>query len=513
MGRFAIAAGHAATAEAGAEALRAGGTAVDAVVAAALAACAAEPLLAGLFGGGFLAVREPSGRSRVLDFFVQTPRRRVPERELDLREIEADFGDARQTFHIGAAAIATPGVVPGLAEAHARFGRVPLRELAGPAVQAAGRGLPFSAFQAHVLQVIAPICRATPAAAALFCPDGETLAVAGETLANPALADALDAFAHEGARLFQDGEIGQALASVAADGGHLTVEDLAAYRPLWRAPLEAARGPARLSLNPEPSLGGALIALALRLAPRSASAAEWAQALALVARARAETLEQGGDAAVFALLGPEGEARLRALAARPPSTRGTTHVSAIDASGMAAALTLSNGEGCGRVVPGTGTMANNMLGEADLLPLGLDRWATDVRLASMMAPTLMAWPDGSVAALGSGGSNRIRSAMAQAIARLADGGEALDRAVEAPRLHVEHAAPPEDPRAPAGPSIDFEDRFPERERAELLRAFPAARPWPQDSLFFGGVHAVRRAPGGAVEAAADPRRDGAALTG
>ena len=510
MSRFAIAAGHAATAEAGAAALRAGGSAVDAVVAAALAACAAEPLLAGLFGGGFLTVRETSGRARVLDFFVQTPRRRLPPGERDLREIEADFGDARQRFHIGAGAIAVPGVVPGLAEAQARFGRIPLRELAQPAIEAAARGLPFSAFQAQVLQVIAPICRATPAARALFCPDGETLAAAGETLANPALADALDAFAQEGPRLFQEGEIARALAGIAAEGGHLRAADLAAYRPEWRAPLQAARGAARLSLNPGPALGGALVALALRLAPAGASALDWARALALVAKARAETQAAGGD--VLALLEEAEVARLRDLAARPPSVRGTTHVSAVDASGMAAALTLSNGEGCGIVVPGTGTMANNMLGEADLLPQGLDGWTPDVRLASMMAPTVMAWPDGGVAALGSGGSNRIRSAMAQALARLADRGEALDRAIEAPRLHVEHEPPAGDPDAPAGPSIDFEDRFPGAEREALLRAFPAARPWAQESLFFGGVHAVRRAANGAVEAAADPRRDGAALT-
>ncbi|SFJ03039.1 gamma-glutamyltransferase [Albimonas pacifica] len=511
MSRFAIAAGHVATAEAGAVALRAGGTAVDAVVAAALAACAAEPLLAGLFGGGFLAVREASGRSRMLDFFVQTPRRRLPEPERDLRAIEADFGDARQSFHIGAGAIATPGLVPGLAEAHARFGRIPMRELARPALEAAGRGLPFSAFQARVLQVIAPICRATPAARALFCPDGETLAVAGETLANPALADAIDAFAQEGPRLFQEGEIARALAGIAAEGGHLTIEDLAAYRPAWREPLQAERGAARLSLNPGPALGGTLVALALRLAPADASALDWAHALATVAKARAEAEAQaGGD--VLARLGEATAEGLRALAARPRSERGTTHVSAVDASGMAAALTLSNGEGCGLVVPGTGTMANNMLGEADLLPRGLDGWRTDVRLASMMAPTAMAWPDGSVAALGSGGSNRIRSAMAQAIARLADRGEALDRAIEAPRLHVEHAPPAGDPDAPPGPSIDFEDRFPGAEREALTRAFPAARPWAQESLFFGGVHAVRRSRSGVVEAAADPRRDGAALT-
>lgn len=516
MARFAIAAGHALTAEAGAAALRAGGSAVDAAIAAALAACAAEPLLAGLFGGGFLLAREPGGRVRLLDFFVQTPARRQPERDMDLRAVEADFGPARQVFHIGAASIAAPGVIPGLAEAHARLGRIPLRELAAPAVEIAAKGAPLSDFQAHVLQVVAPICRATKEARALFLPDGETLAKPGEVLRNPALADALEAFAHEGTRLFQEGEIARALADLARSGGHLAAADLAAYRPEWREPLIGMRGPVRISTNPGPALGGALATLALGLAPRDAGAADWARALAVVARARDEALRGGGDAAVLALLGEDGMARLRALVARPQAPRGTTHISVVDASGAAAALTLSNGEGSGLVVPGTGTMANNMMGEADLLPLGLDRWTPGVRLASMMAPSLMEWPDGSVAALGSGGSNRIRSAMALTLARLADRGEALDRAIEAPRLHADLPGAPgvdEDSDAPRALAVDFEDRFPEAERAALLRAFPGARPWARDSMFFGGVHAVRRVASGAAEAAADPRRDGATRLG
>ena len=494
---FAIAAGHALTAEAGAVALRAGGTAVDACVAAALAACAAEPVLASLLGGGFLMVREPGGKTRLLDFFVHTPRRCRPEGEWDLRPIHADFGDARQEFHIGAAAIATPGVAAGLAEAHARLGRIPMAELAAPAVEAASRGAPLSAFQAEVLKVVAPIFTAEAPARALYC-NGDAPAGAGFHLRNPALADALEAYAHEGPRLVHEGEIGRALCALTAAGGHLTAEDLARYRPEWRDPLTVSRGAARISLNPAPSLGGTLTAFALELLPSRPSAEGLARAFALTARARLEA----GEAQTFSLLSPASLARWRKVAGLPAATRGTTHVSAVDASGMAAALTLSNGEGCGLIVPGTGIMPNNMLGELDLLPEGLDRWRPDTRMASMMAPSLIAWRDGSVAALGSGGSNRIRSAMAGVIARLTDGGEALDRAIAAPRIHAEGRAS----------EIDFEDRFPEAERAALLRAWPEARPWPRDSLFFGGVHAVRRAPSGAVDAAADARRDGAALT-
>src|SRR5690606_28348430 len=122
MPDFAVACGHRVTAEAVAEVLRAGGTAVDAAIAGCLAGLAAEPALAGLLGGGFLMVREPRGQIRVLDFFVQTPTHRRPEHELDFRAVEAQFGTATQEFHIGAGSIAAPGVAPGLAEAHARYG-------------------------------------------------------------------------------------------------------------------------------------------------------------------------------------------------------------------------------------------------------------------------------------------------------------------------------------------------------------------------------------------------------
>ncbi|MEM8756074.1 MAG: gamma-glutamyltransferase, partial [Pseudomonadota bacterium] len=110
-------------------------------------------------------------------------------------------------------------------------------------------------------------------------------------------------------------------------------------------------------------------------------------------------------------------------------------------------------------------------------------------------------PGGGVVMLGSGGSNRIRTALAQVAARIVDGARQED-AVAAPRLHVESAE-----------EIDFEDDFPEKERAALLRHRPEARPWSEPSMFFGGVHAVARDPRGGVEAAGDPRRDGVAIVG
>jgi len=128
-------------------------------------------------------------------------------------------------------------------------------------------------------------------------------------------------------------------------------------------------------------------------------------------------------------------------------------------------------------------------------------WAPDTRLSSMMAPTAIEWPDGGLVMLGSGGSNRIRTAIAQVAARIIDQGDRLEDAVAAPRVHVEGESP----------KVDFEDRLSESDRADLCTAYPEAQAWAADSMFFGGVHAVRRDAKGGFEAAGDARRAGAAL--
>jgi len=505
MTDFAVAAGHELTAGAAADVLRAGGTAVDAAIAGALGAMVAEPVLAGLLGGGFLMVREPDGKAHLLDFFVQTPHRRSPESELDFRAIAAQFGTVTQEFHIGAGTIAVPGVAPGLAEAHRRFGRIPFRELAGPAVAVARAGVTVTEFQARLSSIVAEILRSDPAVQALFCIRDAPL-VAGSTWRNPDLADTLDPYAHEGPRFVTEGEVAAALLTVARAGGHLQAEDIRVYRPEWREPLTWSRGTARVRLNPPPSLGGALIAFALGMAHADPGPVALVQAFETTSRARVETaLDAAPEDAALRLLDPTLVARYRnGIAGRPASTRGTTHISVIDRDGMGAALTLSNGEGCGRIAPGTGMMPNNMLGEADLLPRGFQSWHPDRRLSSMMAPTTVDWPEGRMAMLGSGGSNRIRTAVAQVLIGLIDRDEHLAAAIGRPRLHVE----PGDP-----PAVDFEDPGGGAMRDAILRDYAQARPWPDHSMFFGGVHAVLRTASGDLAAAGDPRRAGAALTG
>jgi gamma-glutamyltranspeptidase/glutathione hydrolase len=123
----------------------------------------------------------------------------------------------------------------------------------------------------------------------------------------------------------------------------------------------------------------------------------------------------------------------------------------------------------------------------------------------MMAPMAVSWPDGRLAVLGSGGSNRIRTALAQVAVRVIDGSARLDDAIAAPRLHVEGVRPPR---------LDYERAgLGEAEERALLAAFPEARGWAEPSMFYGGVHAVMREARGALQAAGDARRGGAARSG
>jgi gamma-glutamyltranspeptidase/glutathione hydrolase len=177
-------------------------------------------------------------------------------------------------------------------------------------------------------------------------------------------------------------------------------------------------------------------------------------------------------------------------------SRGTTHISVADRDGNIASLTASNGEGCGYVLPGTGIMLNNMLGEEDLNFGGFHRWPEGARLASMMSPAVAERADGTRLALGTGGSNRIRSALTQVLVNLLDFGMSPEQAVQAPRMHLE------------GEMLSIEPGFGMEAMAALTETVPRHHLWPQQNLFFGGVHTVSIGPGGIFDGAGDPRRGG-----
>ncbi len=253
-----MAAGHKATADAAAFALREGGNAFDAVIAAHWTACVAEPVLTSLGGGGFLIAQPHNGAPRVYDFFTHTPRHKRPVGDIDFHPIHADFGTMRQEFHIGHGSIATPGTVRGLFSVHRDLGGLPMAVLAAPAVQLAREGVRVNALQAYILDVVRPIYLASAAAAERFGSRREAGRLVGEDelLRLPELADTIQWLVEEGDRLFYEGDIAAAIdRACSTQGGHLRREDLATYQVKLREPLQVTYRGARLLTNPPPSSG------------------------------------------------------------------------------------------------------------------------------------------------------------------------------------------------------------------------------------------------------------------
>jgi len=506
--RGVIAAGHELTVHAAEVVLREGGKAFDAIVAAHFAACVAEPILTSLGGGGFLLAKPASGQPLVFDFFVHTPyEKRTPE-ALDAREVAIDFGPARQSFHIGRGTSATPGVVKGVFEAHRRLCTMPMRELCAPAIRYAREGVRMNALLAYIAGVVHPIYTESPAARAIYGGSGpHARLLEGDIIRQPALAETLEALAIEGDDLFYRGEIAHLIARDGEQGGGLlTRADLERYAVELREPLITEYRDVTIMTNPPPSSGGILIAFALklldgaRLGAHTFGSIEHLRLLAKVMRAtssaRVEALQPDGYLDPRKLLDAHYLARYRQqVIGRPRATRGTTHISVIDGKGNVASMSLSNGEGCGEIVPGTGIMLNNMLGEDDLSPHGLKNWRPGLRMSSMMAPSLVLRPRGEVIATGSGGSNRIRTAILQVLINLVDYDMDVEPAVRSPRIHME------------GDKLSLEGGLAIEKLEALLAAFPEHETWPELNLFFGGAHTVMRAESG-FRGAGDPRRGG-----
>lgn len=504
----AVAAGHQQTADAATMMLREGGNAFDAALAAMCVACLAEPVLASMGGGGFLLCRTSGRESLLYDFFVQTPRLKRDISEVAFYPIQADFGDAQQEFHIGLGSAATPGMIKGLFQIHRERCRLPLDMIVEPARQLARSGVVVNPFQHYISTVVEPILRSSPEAFDLHCSpvDQERLAAVGEKTPVPEFADALEALAAEGDALFYRGEMGATLVQDCREsGGYLSRDDLEHYRVEKRRPLSLAYRDARLVINPPPSQGGLLIGFTLALMREMALATEGfgsTDHLRHTARAMKYTQRMRGDSGIHERL--EQNPSIEALAEEyrhllrrhPTASRGTTQISVLDRHGNSASMTLSNGEGCGYVLPGTGIMINNMLGEEDVNPHGFHHWPEDRRIASMMAPSALRLGDGSLVVLGSGGSNRIRSAILQVVSNLVDFGMDVKTAVEAPRIHFEDGL------------LNLE---PPRQRTVLdglAETFPQLRLWSERNLFFGGAHTVLMHPDGRFEGWGDPRRGG-----
>jgi gamma-glutamyltranspeptidase / glutathione hydrolase len=505
--RAAVAATSTLAAQAGLDLVHAGGSAVDAAIAAMAVAMVTEPGVVSPMGGAYVNVWPVDGEPVVIDGNVEMPGRGLPPERLGagVREITMPYGGGI-TILAGHGSAATPGVFAAFDLAHERFGSAPWAELLSPAIDAVTHGFPLGSAAASYLALTYESVFGwdEQTHAAVTGPCG-TVAQTGDLLRSADLAATLGTIADEGAAVLYTGALAERFVSdMERRGGLVTAADLAAYRAVERAALTTTLGDWTLATNPPPSIGGPVLTALLRLLGErpAATVGDVIELQRAVLGYRRDTLDVAPD---LADAGREllGVVEQRGLAGLPTSSS-TAHVSVMDHTGLACAITASAGYGSGATVPGTGLMLNNCLGEPELNRLGLHALAPGTRLASNMAPTTGRCTDGSGLAVGTPGADRITTALMQVLQAYCLQGQGIQDAIDRPRVHVGWG--------PDGsPRVEYERddalaRAAARSGLEAVEHEPAA-------MYFGGVGAALRSADGTLSAAADPRRAAATALG
>lgn len=221
----AVASANALASEAGIEIMQAGGNAVDAAVATAFAIGVVEPQMSGLGGSGSMLIwLQDEGQPYYLDFYA-------------MQNAASFRGRTGETDDPGLRIVGIPGAVPGLLEAHRRFGSLPLAQVLAPAIQLAENGFPVGQILARFIRSDSAKLHRYEAGREQMWPGGEALSP-GDIYRNPALAATLRAIAAQGRPAFDDGAAGRAIVSALNAGGHpATIEDLRGFEPQWKRPL------------------------------------------------------------------------------------------------------------------------------------------------------------------------------------------------------------------------------------------------------------------------------------
>jgi gamma-glutamyltranspeptidase/glutathione hydrolase len=520
-------------AEAGAAVLAAGGSAADALLAAAFVQGVVDPMMCGLAGLGVLQLHDPrTGATTVLDALSTCPGAATPAMWADryLGDCADGYGYrlTGAVNEIGHGAVTTPGILRLLEAAHRRWGRLPWRGLFDAAIGFAAEGwiirphvhTMFTADEAAYgrLSFVDKLGFTAEGRALYLRADG-TPKRPGDVVRNPAMAATLRAVAEGGADAFHDGPIADAIAAdMAAHGGLLTRADLAGFRVAETPPLRIGFRGLTVSL-PAPPAGGIVVAEALNilarfdLAEMGHNSPAYIHAVSEAMRvALADREAHIGDPAFHpppldALLSDAYAdavaARIRAgQHARPLQVAGeprdTTTISVADGDGMVATLTHTLGVPSGVIPPGTGIMLNGAMNWYDPRPGRPGSIAPGKKRFSSMAPCIVFDGTGrAVATLGAPGGAWIGVALIQVLLNLIEFGMGMQEAVMAPRFSA------------TTPAIDISNRIPHATSRALERmghrVKRAAGSYP-----FAAPHGIALWDGTA-EGGADPQRDGMAI--
>jgi gamma-glutamyltranspeptidase/glutathione hydrolase len=451
----------------GLEALRAGGSAVDAAVATAFALAVTYPVAGNIGGGGFMLYRPADGRPAAYDFREIAPMGSSP----DMFLVDGEYD--RSLHHNSHLAVGVPGTVAGLHQAWSEHGRLPWRQLVQPAVQLARDGFVVSHGLADSLAGVLPRMAPYPASVSQFSRNGQPYE-AGDLLRQPELANTLELIGEQGPDGFYRGRTAELVErEMAANGGLITQADLAAYRSEKRQPVTGTyRGYGIVSMPPISSGGVGLIQMLNILEGYDLTASGFGSAQTVhlmveaMRRAYADRARYLGDPAfnprmpVSRLLSKSYAEQLRrtitmdrASTSSPASFEWsaegeeTTHLSVVDADRHAVSLTytLEQGYGSRIVVPGAGFLLNNEMGDFNPAPgmtdgAGLIGTAPNVaegskRMLSSMTPTIVTKDDRLFMVTGSPGGRTIINTVLQTIVNVVDFGMNIQEAVDAPRFH------------------------------------------------------------------------------
>ncbi len=482
----AISAGHEITLKMAKEILKMGGNAFDAAITAHLTMYISEPCMASAGAGGFALCYRPEKGVKMLDFFTQTPSQKNIERNIDFYPIEVNFGNEIEEFHVGAASMAVPGSLAGLFELHDKLGSLPMDVLIDPVIDLAKNGVAIDKFQSIDMGLLKPILYNDKSVRNIFF-NGDKLKKEGENIFMPNLIAFLDFIKQEGSTGFYKGEIGQIVSDYSIEmGGFLTRNDFENYRAVWKEPLKTKLNEFDLFVPNASSIGGAIMMIL-----RKEQSKEACDKLNAISNTLAVCNDLQNIDLVMQDYYPNSNFKKHSSSV---SSKGTSHFNILDKWGNAIALTCSLGEGAGYFIPGTDMQMNNMLGESFLLPGGFHSWQPDVRLNSMMTPTMVLDSDNKLRFIGgSGGAGRIPYMISQVLDRYLGESFHLDKATKAPRLYIHNN------------TVHFEAGY-EVEKSWIEHN--EFMEWKGASLFFGGVHSIGIDEKGTIEAVGDQRRYG-----